>query len=148
MKRLIFMIIPALICWMVFTGCSSELATDDNVKVEATDNGIDEKGTSSTDENGVNLEPEDSEMDEDVTSLIANFKDVPPAHIPYEVTFVNTSKNAFAYKWDFGDGNLSSQKEPKHTYINVTLTVAGEDLSFASITKPVIVFNNKDGEII
>lgn len=37
-----------------------------------------------------------------------------------EVEFNNTSQNAESYKWDFGDGNISTEKSPKHTY-----TVAG-----------------------
>jgi len=40
MKRLILMIIPALICGAMFTGCDSKIATDDNPDVVA--NSIDE----------------------------------------------------------------------------------------------------------
>jgi len=32
MKRLVLMIVPALICGMLLSGCNSELATDDNTK--------------------------------------------------------------------------------------------------------------------
>ena len=31
-------------------------------------------------------------------------------------SFFNTSKNATAYSWDFGDGGLSIEEDPQHTY--------------------------------
>ncbi|GHT54373.1 hypothetical protein FACS189446_3860 [Bacteroidia bacterium] len=34
-----------------------------------------------------------------------------------EVTFTNTSKYAYKYEWDFGDGNTSTQVNPIHTYV-------------------------------
>ncbi len=33
-----------------------------------------------------------------------------------EVTFVNLSQNADIYSWDFGDGSMSTQEDPEHTY--------------------------------
>jgi gliding motility-associated-like protein len=47
---------------------------------------------------------------------------------PLTVTFVNTSTNAVAYNWDFGDNFVSSERNPTHTYNNpgifsVTLVV-------------------------
>ena len=42
MKRLVLMIVPALICGMVLTGCGSELATDDNKKNELMNGELDE----------------------------------------------------------------------------------------------------------
>lgn len=33
-----------------------------------------------------------------------------------EVQFINCSENATSYLWDFGDGNTSSEKEPKHIF--------------------------------
>ncbi len=45
---------------------------------------------------------------------------------PLEVTFINTSKNAVGYQWNFGDGSLpSTDANPKHTYFeNDTFTIA------------------------
>ncbi|TNE63929.1 MAG: PKD domain-containing protein [Bacteroidetes bacterium] len=46
----------------------------------------------------------------------------------YQVTFSNKSTNATSYTWDFGDGNISSDASPVHTYAStdgsylVTLT--------------------------
>ena len=39
---------------------------------------------------------------------------------PCEVVFTNASKDATSYRWDFADGQSSSEPSPKHTY-----TVAG-----------------------
>lgn len=44
-----------------------------------------------------------------------------------EITFSNKSEKAETYLWDFGDGNISTDKEPKHIYekegtYTVTLT--------------------------
>lgn len=35
---------------------------------------------------------------------------------PFEVNFSNTSTNASTYLWDFGDGNMSNEENPSHTY--------------------------------
>ncbi len=48
-----------------------------------------------------------------------------------EYTFTNSSTNAIAYEWDFGDGNTSTEESPTHTYdsaaeYTVTLTAIGE----------------------
>lgn len=32
------------------------------------------------------------------------------------VSFANSSQNAFAYNWDFGDGTSSTEQNPMHTY--------------------------------
>lgn len=49
-----------------------------------------------------------------------------------EVRFVNNSRNAVSYDWDFGDGYGSSDESPVYTYnstgtFTVTLTAVGED---------------------
>ena len=61
------------------------------------------------------------------------------------VVFINLSKNAAAYIWEFGDGYVSSEREPVHNYMeagtyNVTLTISFRDedyYSLKTITKPV-----------
>jgi len=50
----------------------------------------------------------------------------------YEVSFNNMSKNADSYKWEFGDGQTSTETSPKHTYAaegnyNVVLTATNKD---------------------
>jgi gliding motility-associated-like protein len=43
-----------------------------------------------------------------------------PVYIPLgEVSFENTSVNATTYTWDFGDGIISTVKDPKYEYGNV-----------------------------
>lgn len=39
---------------------------------------------------------------------------------PLTINLSNLSTNTSIYSWDFGDGNLSSQTSPSHTYINNT----------------------------
>ena len=39
---------------------------------------------------------------------------------PHKLTFANTSTDADNYLWDFGDGYISNQSDPTHTYINNT----------------------------
>jgi PKD repeat protein len=48
-----------------------------------------------------------------------------------EITFINTSENGTAFNWNFGDGEISLQQQPKHTYsvsgtYEVTLKVYGK----------------------
>lgn len=58
------------------------------------------------------------------------------------VTFTNTSSNAETYSWDFGDGNMSTEESPMHTYAaggtyTVTLTVTSpgqEEVATADVT--------------
>jgi PKD repeat protein len=62
----------------------------------------------------------------------ANFTCIPTHGLPsLEVHFTNQSVNEIAqYRWDFGDGTHSSQKNPEHTFsmpgsYTVSLTVTG-----------------------
>lgn len=52
------------------------------------------------------------------------------SYAPSLVTFTNSSTNASAFIWNFGDGNTSTIQNPQHTYttggnFNVQLTAAG-----------------------
>ncbi|WP_430810849.1 MULTISPECIES: PKD domain-containing protein [unclassified Carboxylicivirga] len=40
---------------------------------------------------------------------------------PSEITFINNSKDADQYLWDFGDGYISNQKNPSHIFVNTTV---------------------------
>lgn len=71
--------------------------------------------------------------------------------------FTNTSTNATAYSWDFGDGNSSTDQNPSHVYsaagtYSVTLTVTNECGTDTEGPLPVNVINasieeNKNIEI-
>ncbi len=38
--------------------------------------------------------------------------------MPLQVTLTNTSTGALDFEWDFGDGSISSDFNPSHTYLN------------------------------
>lgn len=64
----------------------------------------------------------------------------------------NKSQLAVSYLWDFGDGGLSSEKDPEHPYkklgkYDVKLTVWSEYGCVDSITKPQIVSVEGEGMI-
>jgi PKD repeat protein len=78
-----------------------------------------------------------------ITALLFNCKKDPPpptanfsftgdnSPAPIEVVFANSSTNADAYFWEFGDGLNSKEENPKHTYnsegtFSVKLTAKGE----------------------
>lgn len=77
--------------------------------------------------------------------------DVKPEPIPYfeisstelflgqEVSFTNNSENATAYRWDFGDGTISKEKDPVHKYnepgeYNVSLQVGPSNILTKTLT--------------
>lgn len=39
--------------------------------------------------------------------------------VPASVYFINTSSKATSYLWDFGDGTISTEQNPTHTYNNI-----------------------------
>ena len=49
---------------------------------------------------------------------VADFDSNLPACSPYTVTFTNNSTSNINYLWDFGDGLLSTDVEPTHTFDN------------------------------
>jgi len=50
---------------------------------------------------------------------------------PVNVQFVNTSEYADQFEWDFGDGQTSTQRDPRHTYYNTS----GQPRNFTVILK-------------
>ncbi len=60
-----------------------------------------------------------------VIADIPIFSDEPNVYIidcsNYTVKFINNSSGGFAYYWDFGDGNSSTDFEPIHTYADTGL---------------------------
>ena len=63
---------------------------------------------------------------------------------PCEVAFANTSQNADRFQWDFGDGQLSNQREPTYKYLTaraytVTLTaIRGDQVNTLSKTLEIL----------
>jgi len=62
-------------------------------------------------------------------TIVLDFYPVPQANIlpfnaeqcsPAEVAFSNVSTDADSYFWDFGDGYISNQADPVHTFVNYT----------------------------
>lgn len=61
---------------------------------------------------------------------------------PATIKFTNGSLNATSYKWDFGDGGTSTDKDPSHTYPNVgtyTVTLSATGSSCTSKSNPVVI---------
>lgn len=52
---------------------------------------------------------------------------------PVEVQFINSSLNANLYEWEFGDGGVSTEKDPVHTYFNTS----GETKDFIVVLKAI-----------
>lgn len=48
---------------------------------------------------------------------VADFNYLGEARAPAEIRFNNTSEDAEAYEWDFGDGTVSEEESPVHRYI-------------------------------
>lgn len=60
----------------------------------------------------------------------------------YTVTFKNSSSNSTSYTWDFGDGGMSSEKDPVHTYAtegDYTVTLTAMDDNGKSDVKTEVV---------
>jgi PKD repeat protein len=74
----------------------------------------------------------------------ANFSEVPPDCMPYEVHFNNNSQYATAFRWDFGDGHSSTLENPTHVYAvagtyNVTLIVTGDNITPDHFSREIVV---------
>jgi PKD repeat protein len=55
------------------------------------------------------------DKDDDNNEVLAKFSWT-QTQSPGEVNFTNQSSNADTYKWDFGDGEGTTQKDPVHVY--------------------------------
>lgn len=61
----------------------------------------------------------DSNIGEEAKGNIkAKFSFIPETNIKEDtqIIFTNSSENAQGFVWDFGDGNVSTDPNPKHTY--------------------------------
>jgi len=72
------------------------------------------------------------EDEENAPEPFANFQYEVSEDNPLEVSFTNASENAESYKWDFGDGETSTDENPVHTYAEagtyeVVLTATNAD---------------------
>lgn len=57
---------------------------------------------------------------------------------PYSINFTNLSQNVQNFSWDFGDGNISNEATPTHTYNTegfYTVTLIGDAGSCGNFTK-------------
>ncbi len=70
--------------------------------------------------------------DDDVQEVIAGFTYQVDAEDPFTVQFTSTAKNQTSLKWEFGDGQESTETNPSHTYaaegtysVKLTATNAG-----------------------
>ncbi len=70
-------------------------------------------------------------------TVIINFYQVPDANIveppatvctPFEMQFENTTTNADSYYWDFGNGNISTEKDPVQIFSNNTPNALNYDI--------------------
>jgi len=78
-------------------------------------------------------------------AVVPYFEEVPPDCMPYQVQFINGSKYAIAYRWDFGDNYSSNQEHPKHTYTDagtyeVRLTATGDNLDQQTYSRFITVY--------
>jgi PKD repeat protein len=89
----------------------------------------------------------------DAAQPVANFSES-TSESNLEATFTNTSTDATSYSWDFGDGNISADENPVHTYAykgqyNVTLTatssegsnVFSREIFVGAVSTPISEFN-------
>lgn len=72
--------------------------------------------------------------------------------IPATVRFINQSRNADRYHWDFGDNTYSNETSPTHTYttegtFNITLTAFTEnDCSYTAVKGNLVIL--KEGTLL
>ena len=77
------------------------------------------------------------------TTALAQFSDLGSLVAPTAVQFYNQSQNAVSILWEFGDGSISSEQNPVHTYrfpgiYLVTLRATAADGTTAVARRPVV----------
>ena len=95
-----------------------------------------------TNPNGTDSKYTTINVSEKLILPVANFNsDITSGYPPLSVQFTDLSENATDWVWEFGDGTISSEHSPDHTYSSigdytVSLTVSstnGTDSKFATI---------------
>lgn len=79
----------------------------------------------------------DEEDEDPPKNPIASFQYAISATNFLEVTFTNFSQNATSYEWNFGDGQTSTEANPKHVYTaagNYTVVLTAKNSANASAT--------------
>lgn len=98
-----------------------------------------------------------------IKSITVSVKIIPTANFTFSMpkpfvlvangTFTNTSQNAISYKWNFGDGSISTLSSPTHEYttdgtFNVRLAAYSSTGDSSIIIKQLIVKPKADSMII
>jgi gliding motility-associated-like protein len=80
---------------------------------------------------------------------VANFKGADDGCMPHTITLINESTYADSYLWEFGDGSVSTAKDPTYTYyeagiykIKLTVSGMGGVSSFSDTTRVFILPNS------
>ncbi len=80
---------------------------------------------------------------------LANFKGADNGCMPHTVTLINNSQYADSYLWEFGDGSISTAKDPSYTYyesgiykIKLTVSGMGGISTFSDTTRVYILPNS------
>lgn len=64
--------------------------------------------------------PDSIELDLRIApNVVAQFETPPSGCVPYQAVFTNTSLAGQQFRWDFGDGNTSTEVNPTHLYSTV-----------------------------
>jgi gliding motility-associated-like protein len=80
---------------------------------------------------------------------VAKFAGVEPGCMPHTINLINNSEYADNYLWEFGDGSISTAKEPSYTYYQpgiyrVKLTIKGDggEASYSDTARVYIIPNS------
>jgi gliding motility-associated-like protein len=80
---------------------------------------------------------------------VANFKGADDGCMPHTITLLNESSYADSYLWEFGDGSISTAKDPTYTYyepgiykIKLTASGMGGISTFSDTTRVYILPNS------